>query len=153
MSYKPAKRNYERVQHEKIRKEIDEYFGKLHDDISKAWYDKEEFIWEGHNFGVPSKEMFDDFHKFSNDARLLAFHFINKRLENDTVETKIGEDEYRYSYERDEKGEILSTTDLVKQAKQYIEDILTKYPNFDIVFRHSKYGEYSLREAKDLVNV
>jgi hypothetical protein len=153
MTYTKANRNYEGVRFQKIREEIDGYLGQLHDDISEAWYDDKDFIWEGYNFGVPDEEMFNDFHRFSDEGRLLAFHFINKQLENDTEETKIDEDDYRYDYERDDQGNVVDTTDRVDLAKKYVQKILDKYPNFDLAIRHSKYGEYSLREVRDRVSL
>jgi len=143
MSYKPAKRNYDGIRHQKIREEIDEYFGRLHDEISRCFYDREEFVWENYNFGIPSKEFFDKVHKLSNDARFIAFHWVNKQLEQDSTETKISEDDYRY--ERDSEGTIIK--DKLEDAKETIRWIIDNYPSFKLKVSHSKYGNVDVTKA------
>lgn len=57
--YVPAVPNYDGIQNEALRKTIDWRYTLAHDALSKAYYEKEAFVWEGVDHGILSKEKFD----------------------------------------------------------------------------------------------
>lgn len=116
MTWKSPERNFEGVKHEKIRKVSDQKANELHDRISRSYYEQEEFRYQGKNFGVPDKELFETFHEMSHGLQTLMFHEVNKRLPQNE---KVDEEEYRYKRGKD--GNIVK--DKVQEARKLKRNI------------------------------
>jgi len=85
------KRNWEGIQHEKLRRKVDLKFNNAHDALSKAFYEEKKFTWKGHNWGVLDKELFDKLHGLIFQLRMVGFH--QKNME-EPIEERIPEKEY-----------------------------------------------------------
>jgi len=73
----------------------------LHDILSKAFYERTEFIWKSHNWGVLDKTQFDKLHGLIFHLRTVEFHRANTiQLPKD----KIPESEYNLIY--DDEGKV-----------------------------------------------
>ena len=57
--YVASERNYDSIQFEELRKQIDYTYSKAHDALSAAYYEEYEFVWNGKNYGILDKETFD----------------------------------------------------------------------------------------------
>lgn len=94
MTWIMPSRNYDGVQHEKLRREIDKEFTDFHDALSKAYYDgmviqSTKIVEYGYvpariDFGALkksnpalAKEMFDILHGINEEARVVKFHEVN----------------------------------------------------------------------------
>ena len=89
--WKQPQRNWNNIQFEKLRRKVDSRFNAAHDALSSAYYNQEEFIWRGKNWGILDKKLFDKLHGLIFHLRALAFHASNKALP--PVE-RIPEEEY-----------------------------------------------------------
>ena len=57
--YIAPERNYNGVQFEKLREQIDWEYNDAHDALSQSYYEETEFVWKGKNYGILDKETFD----------------------------------------------------------------------------------------------
>lgn len=94
------KRNWKGIQFEKLRRKVDPQFNEVHDVLSKAYYEKTEFIWKGKNWGVLSKELFDKLHGLIFHLRGVNFHQENLKQ---AKEDQIPEDKYNNDYDKEGK--------------------------------------------------
>lgn len=108
-------RNYDKIQHEELRRKVDPQFNEIHDVLSDAYYSRESFIWGGKNYGILDKDTFDKLHALIYEERMVKFHAENLALPKSK---RIDEDEYRYL--RDKDGVVLS--DNVSEATITIEE-------------------------------
>jgi predicted nucleotidyltransferase component of viral defense system len=108
MGWIAPERNYDKVQYESIRREIDGVFTTFHDALSKAYYDgtiiKSPIIIQyGYNsdtidFGskklldpVGAKKLFDLLHGINEEKRMIKFDEVNKLR---STKNRIPEKEY-----------------------------------------------------------
>ena len=84
--YKPSERNYEGIQFGSIRQKVDPDYNKVHDELSKAYYEKTPFrdtqVYKNlllaeysplRNMGILDKETFDKLHGFIEMKRQIVF--------------------------------------------------------------------------------
>lgn len=93
--WKPIERNFDGIQHEKLRKRIDKKFNGLHDELSDCYYNKKPF----RTYGILTKKVFDKFHGLIFHLRDVEFHIENLKQ---PLEDRIPEEEYENIY--NEKG-------------------------------------------------
>lgn len=108
MAYQPAERNYDGIQHEALRREVDPEFTVFHDVLSAAYYDgtvldHKLMLDMGYksrpiDFGALktsnpdlAREIFELMHEGQEIKRQIKFHEINK---NKPVEQQIPEEQY-----------------------------------------------------------
>lgn len=109
------KRNWEGIQFEQLRRQVDPKFNQAHDALSKAFYEGQPFIWKGKNWGVLDKELFDKLHGLIFELRGLAFHLANKKQ---APEEQIPEEQYNEARREDRTVEKLTD-----RAKERIEEL------------------------------
>jgi hypothetical protein len=118
MAFVSMTRNFDRVQFEALRREIDGMFNKIHDELSAAYYDYwrhgQSCPWQG--FDVqPTKEaskaLFEKLHKLIFEHRDVQFHVMNMRKPK---KDQIPEEQYNYVY--DEEGAVVALKSEVAQA-------------------------------------
>lgn len=102
--WKAPVRNWEGIQFEALRRQVDPKFNQAHDVLSEAYYEETEFIWKRKNWGVLDKETFDKLHGLIFHLRTLKFHEENKKQ---SKKAQIPEEEYNNVY--DEKGKLVET--------------------------------------------
>lgn len=139
MPYEPASRNYEGVRHQRIREGVDDEAMRLHDSVSAAYYDGEEFSWAGVDFGMLDKETFDQIHALSEDIRLLLFHYANSEFRanaskdansesrENASKDAVPEEAYRYSRTTNESGDVVNERDKIADAQSSLDDFMAEY--------------------------
>lgn len=127
MPYEPASRNYEGVRHQRIREGVDDEAMRLHDSVSAAYYDGEEFSWAGVDFGMLDKETFDQIHALSEDIRLLLFHYANSEFRANASKDAVPEEAYRYSRTTNESGDVVNERDKIADAQSSLDDFMAEY--------------------------
>ena len=110
--YTPAERNFEKVQYEAVRKNIDHKYNKLHDELSACYYEGRPFSNGGVDYGVLDKDTFDKLHGLIFEMLQVEFHQENMKPE---TLNKIPEDQYRYA--KDATGKIVADSVAAAQAK------------------------------------
>lgn len=135
MPYEPPTRNTAGVRHERVRQYVDNTFGKLHDVVSEAYYENKDLVIAGHNFGTLSDAQFETIHPITHDVYELGFHRVNLYLAaNYAGYTKIPEDDYRFSTNYDENGNVIETIDTLAPRQTDLQDFLAPRPavaNYD----------------------
>lgn len=91
----PPDRNFDGIQFETLRKQIDPKFNDVHDELSAAFYNGKPF----RTFGVLDKATFDKLHGLIFALRDVAFHQANIAQ---PVGNQINQDEYNNI--RDRRG-------------------------------------------------
>lgn len=100
---KHAERNWTGIQHEELRRKVDPKYNEFHDALSEAHYEKLPFSWGGVDYGVLSKEQFDELHGLLFHIRDIEFHEENmKQLEA----VRIPEEEYNHII--DSEGKVIA---------------------------------------------
>ena len=103
-------RNFNGVQFEELRKEIDPKYNTVHDELSDCYYDKKPF----RNYGVLTKEQFDKLHSLIFQKREVEFHDENlKRPEK--------YDEAKYNDIKDKDGNVIGKK--VDKAQEKIQEL------------------------------
>ena len=98
MKYFNEVRNFDKVQFETLRKQIDGKYNSVHDELSDCYYNKKPF----RAYGVLNKETFDKLHGLIFLQREVEFHEENlKQPEKDQY------DEEKYNIEKDKDGNII----------------------------------------------
>ena len=117
--WQSPERNFNRVQHEKLRKNIDSKYNILHDELSDCYYNywkkglsKPFQQYDKGNTLEESKQIFDKLHGLIFQQRMVKFHEENLKQ---TLEDRIPEAEYNYFY--DKKGTITGKKNEVSQQK------------------------------------
>lgn len=114
----PPKRNFDRIEHEKLRKEVDGKFNDLHDELSDCFYNKNPYK----TYGILTKEQFDKLHGLIFLMRDIDFHEQNKKQ---SLEDIIPEE--KYNDMKDEAGNPVKKDQI---AKKKISDL--KKEGFEI---------------------
>ncbi|MEW6606074.1 MAG: hypothetical protein AB1414_01300 [bacterium] len=110
------KRNWDKIQFEKLRKRIDKKFNDIHDELSDCYYNKKPFK----NYGILTKEKFDKLHSLIFLERDIKFHEENiKQPERD----RIPEEQYNEISIKDEKGKIIKKEKRSKNAQKIINQL------------------------------
>lgn len=107
--WKPAERNYDGIQFEGLRKQIDGKFDIVHDELSDCYYNGKPF----RTYGMLDKATFDKLHGLIFLMRDVEFHTENLKL---NVENRIPEKEYN-AQEVDKDGNIIKTKSDFAQEK------------------------------------
>lgn len=129
--YKAPNYNENGVRYEKIRKSLDKRYQEIHDTLSKAYYEKTPFVWQGVDYGVLSKDQFDDYQAMIWAQYEIHFDEENKAL---PVDEQIPDAEYNERYKTavdDETGETSrvkvkvdqEAKDLIKNLKKNVTQI------------------------------
>lgn len=138
MGYKPAKRNFEKVKFEELRKVIDPKINEIHDELSLAYYD----YWKHgkskpfYGFDVQatpeeSKKLFDKLHGLIWEWYDVIFHNENKKQ---PANKQYSEDDYRYFRDQDKlaiaKDKILELRNEGIDIKDLLDskDLDTNFP-------------------------
>ena len=87
--YKIPVRNFDGIQYEELRRQIDWKYNEADDALSKAYYEGTKFTWKGKDYGILNKEIFDKL-----QAMLWARYEIMFHEENLKQTKKILESEY-----------------------------------------------------------
>jgi len=116
--WKPNERNYDNIQFAELRKQIEQPYNDLHDELSDCYYNKKPF----RNYGMLIKEQFDTLHALIFDMLAVKFHDENMKREDKY-------DENTYRYERDDTGKIV--TDRYKRCKDNINEL--KQKGFELI--------------------
>lgn len=90
--WKAPARNYDGVQHEVVRKAIDQKYNDEHDLLSSCYYGKKPYK----GYGILDKVTFDTLHGLIFTERDIEFHDENVKQGK-----PIPEDEYRYALDAD----------------------------------------------------
>jgi hypothetical protein len=114
MVWKPPERNFDRIQFEGLRKIVDIRFNAVHDELSRCYKDEKEFIHNGRNFGVLTKEQFDRLHGLIFHLRDVAFHAANLAQ---PLAQRIDDAKYRFIDNGDG-----TTTDRLQEALNRIKE-------------------------------
>jgi len=110
--WKPNSRNFDGIQHENLRKKIDQKYNDLHDELSACYYSKKPF----RNYGILDKTTFDKLHGIVFLKRDIEFHTENlKQSKSDRIPLE----EYEHVF--DSKGNITGKKSEV--AKKRIEEL------------------------------
>ncbi len=91
-------RNFDKIQFEDLRKDIDPKYNNLHDELTDCYYKKISF----RNYGILTKEQFDKLHGLIFLHRDIEFH--DKNLERPKEKQY---DEKKYNNVMDKKGDII----------------------------------------------
>ena len=86
-----SERNFDRVQFEELRKKIDWKYNLAHDALSQAYYEGQEFIWKGYNYGVLDKVTFDKLQAMIWARYKIMFHQENLKQTNPYPESEYNE--------------------------------------------------------------
>ena len=73
MAYKKPIRNFDGIQFEELRKELDHKYNAVHDELSDAYYNQRPF----REYGILSKDAFDELHGLIFLMRDVEFHEAN----------------------------------------------------------------------------
>ena len=103
-------RNFNGVQFEELRKEIDPKYNMVHDELSDCYYDKKPF----RNYGVLTKEQFDKLHSLIFQKREVEFHDENLKRPEKYDETK-------YNDITDKDGNVIGKK--VDKAQEKIQEL------------------------------
>lgn len=96
--FSDMKRNFEKVQFEKLRKKVDKKFNDVHDELSDCYYNGKAF----RTYGILTKEQFDKLHGLIFEMRAVKFHEENlKQPAKDKIP------EAKYNDETDEEGSVI----------------------------------------------
>lgn len=110
MKYFNETRNFEKIQFEELRKQIDGKYNAIHDELSDCYYNKKPF----RNYGVLTKEQFDKLHSLIFQKREVEFHSENlKRPEK--------YDEAKYNDIKDKDGNVIGKK--VDKAQEKIQEL------------------------------
>lgn len=110
MVWKPVERNFDKVQFEVLRKEVDPKFNQVHDELSDCFYNGKPF----RTYGILTKEKFDKLHGLIFLMRDVEFHSANLRKPK---KDQIPEEKYNWV---DDTGAI-KRSDLSSQAVQNLK--------------------------------
>jgi len=109
MIWKKPERNFDKIQFEQLRKEIDGPFNDLHDELSDCYYNKKPF----RSYGILTKQQFDKLHGLIFLQRDVVFHQENlKKPKKDQIS------EQQYNEISDEQGTVIA-----KKSEQAIAKI------------------------------
>lgn len=95
---KHAERNWDGIQHEELRRKVDPQYNELHDALTEAYYAGHPFSWGGMDYGVLTKEQFDELHGVIFHMRDIEFHEQNQKQPK---EKQIPEEEYNHIIDTD----------------------------------------------------
>ncbi|MEM2124991.1 MAG: hypothetical protein QXQ53_01175 [Candidatus Methanosuratincola sp.] len=110
MPWTPPERNFDGVQFETLRKEVDKRFNDLHDELSDCYYNHKPF----RHYGILSKELFDKLHGLIFLKRDVAFHEANlRRPPEERIPTE------KYDTILNDKGEVVGSR--VAEAQTMID--------------------------------
>jgi hypothetical protein len=101
MVFKTGIRNYDKIKFEQLRKQIDDTFNLLHDELSKAYYEYwrhgKSYPFKGFDVQATpeeSKKLFDILHG-------LLFHLYHLKFHGENIKLAIyPEEEYDYIYDK-----------------------------------------------------
>jgi len=111
MTWQPSERNFDNIQFESLRKQIDAKFNDIHDEISDCYYNKKPF----RSYGILDKTTFDKLHGLIFLIRDIQFHQENLKQ---VTENRIPEEEYNFI----DEAKTIRKTDLAAQTIQALKN-------------------------------
>lgn len=76
-TWTPPVRNMDGIEHEEVRKAIDDKFNQCHDVLTACYYGKQKFVWNGTDYGILDKATYDELHGLIFHHREIEFHDRN----------------------------------------------------------------------------